>query len=214
MIEVVIIGHNEGDYVKQMIESLPKDWHKVYVADRCTDNTVCLLQQYNNVTIVETENFVGRKTSSCRNLGLTYTDDNSDILFLDGDRYIEEGDIVETCENAKTDIVLLPLRKEVKRLFSIDILYGSELNGFYSAGIFFKRSAINKVINFQSELFPTEFEHIWGLEDCYLGDVCYHLDLTASVAYNIVLAGIFEKSELPIEDYTIRLFARAKLKVK
>lgn len=214
MIEVVIIGHNEGDYVKQMIESLPKDWHKVYVADRCTDNTVCLLQQYNNVTIVETENFVGRKTSSCRNLGLNYTDKDSDVLFLDGDRYIEEGDIKSVCENAQTDVVLLPLRKEVKRLFPFTILYGSKLNGFYSSGIFFKRSAINKVIEFHDEFFPTSVEHIWGIEDCYLGDICYHLGLTASVAYDIILAGIFERAEISIEADTARMFARSNLRVK
>lgn len=212
--EVVIIGRNEGNYVNQMIKSLPEDWHKIYVADRCTDNTVDLLRQYNNVTIVETKNYTGRKTSSCRNLGLSYTDKDSNVLFLDGDRYIEEGDIKTVCENAQTDIVLLPLRKEIKRLFPFTILYGSKLNGFYSSGIFFKRNAINKVIEFHGEFFPTSVEHIWGIEDCYLGDICYHLGLTASVAYDIVLAGLFERTEIPIEADTLRMFARSNLKVK
>ena len=40
MIDVVIVGQNEGPYVDDMIQSLPGDWRKVYIADRCTDDTI------------------------------------------------------------------------------------------------------------------------------------------------------------------------------
>ena len=106
-LNTVIIGHNEGDSVRKIIECLPSDWHIVYVADRCTDNTIELLLEYDNVTIINTSrlNLSGRQTSFCRNLGLYFTESDKDVLFLDGDRYVVSRNIRDIL-NDNSDITL------------------------------------------------------------------------------------------------------------
>jgi hypothetical protein len=75
--------------------------------------------------------------------------------------------------------------------------YGRVNNFFYSCGIFMKRKAIDAVLKFQNgELFSTEMQDVWGIEDTYLGDVCYHLGLTASIYDDCRLRGGFERGQL------------------
>lgn len=226
MIEVVIIGHNEGEFAEKMINSLPEKWKIVYVADRCTDNTVELLKGLNrsNLTVIESEETDGeaRLTSYCRNLGLSYTSSDSDVLFLDGDRYVVSGDILKL-EEWNKDIALLLLEKDprVEGNESIidcdyeEVIYGTVYNRFYSCGVFLKRNAINKVLNFQRRhLFPEEFQSEWGIEDTYLGDVCYHLGISCDIFKECRLQGEFSRFNVDASSFSRRLVARGKLNVR
>lgn len=212
MTSVVIIGMNEGKYVDQIIQSLPQDWKIYYVADRCTDNTLEKLGKYENVYPIDTTShkFEGRKTSTCRNLGLSCCPKDDDILFLDGDRYIVQGNIKNEIENTRSDILLLTLETDdirSKEGYDFSKCYGYIINGFYSCGIWFKREAIRKVQNqpyMNGQFFPEFLQELWGVEDTTLGDICYDLGLTAEICKGIRLRGYFEKMEFdnldPIEQ--------------
>lgn len=195
MIEVIIIGQNEGKFVNALIASLPTDWKIHYVADRCIDNTLQELSKFSNVNIIDTTDMQleGRQTSFCRNFGLSLTDSKSDILFLDGDRYITEGDIVKAYDSMKTDVMCLPLENDFRSPSDFAANYGRVMSGFFSCGIFFRRNAIDKILEFRGELFPVCLQDVWGIEDTSLGDVCYHLGLTASLSENVRLRGEFDK---------------------
>jgi hypothetical protein len=186
MISVVIIGRNEGLSVDPMIISLPEDWKIYYVADRCTDNTLKLLSKYSNVFPIDTtnHNFEGRKTSTCRNLGLLSCPEEDDILFLDGDRYVISGNIKKAIENFKSDILLFRLEEDSR---------GEEFERPYNFG----------------ELFPEFLQDVWGIEDTSLGDLCSYLGLNAELCNDVKLSGKFERSTFDsIKDVARRLHYR------
>lgn len=203
MIEVVIIGHNEGAHVERMLESLPASWRKVYVADRCTDGTVEKLLTRDDTLVVDTTpmKLEGRQTSFCRNLGLSHCSATSDILFLDGDRYPVEGDLEEAYETMRTDVLCLPLREDFRHPDDFDLNYGRVLSGFYSCGLLMRRKAIVAARDFQcGRLFDESLQSTWGIEDTALGDVCFHLGLTAALSDKVRLRGGFDKTLLDSLD--------------
>lgn len=234
IVDVVIIGRNEGNSVDKIINCLPSEWDIYYVADRCTDNTIEKLGKYSNVCIIDTteRNLEGRQTSFCRNLGLSYTDPERDVLFLDGDRWIEQGDIRRVVNQAKKDITLLTLAEGDERTskkFKIEDFYGKVINGFYSCGMIMKRSAIDKVTSHElmkrefkrfvvpylfPQLFPESLQEDWGIEDTSLGDLCYSIGLSVNVCKTVRLHGKFEKRDLESLDVIEKRFIfRKKLNV-
>lgn len=218
MVEVVIIGHNEGESVTDMVRSIPSEWHKIYVADRCTDKTLKRLSFAENTAIVDTTplGLVGRQTSFCRNLGLSECAKDSDVLFLDGDRYVVYGDIKKAVENCDTDILLFRLEDDNRTDQSTKENYGRLCNGFFSCGIFFRRSAIDRVMKFQGgQLFNEGLQNDWGIEDISLGDVCYHLGLSVSLCEDVHLHGCFTRFRLDnLDVLERRLRFRNRLNVK
>lgn len=81
--------------------------------------------------------------------------------------------------------------------------------------MFFKRSAIQKIIDYQGELFPTCVEDVWGIEDTCLGDIAYHLGLLAELSESIRLRGRFERLEVEnLDVIEKRLRFREFLNVK
>lgn len=220
IIDVVIIGQNEGPSVEKIIKCLPVEWNIFYVADRCTDNTLEQLKMYDNVYPIDTtlHGLEGRQTSYCRNLGLYFTDQEKDVLFLDGDRWISNGDIRSVVNQAETDITLLRIEKDNRDKDYVDDNYGLVFNGFFSCGIYFKRDAINKIINHKllkrplpekkdfyitnkiPQLFPESLQHNWGIEDTSLGDICYDLGLTVTLNEDIRLHGEFSRLRIDSLD--------------
>lgn len=195
--EIVIIGQNEGKYVDKMITSLPTDIHIIYVADRCTDNTKSLLSKYSNVDIIDTTPLYlhGRQTSFCRNLGLRMCRETSDVLFLDGDRYITHGNVYDL-ENTKFDSVFIPLDDDLRKKEYFDYWYGRVMEPTFSCGMFLRRDAIKKILDFQGFLFDESLQYYWGIEDTTLGDVMYGLGITACLSDEIKLHGSFLKHRL------------------
>ena len=215
MIDVVIIGQNEGIHVVDMYNSLREyPYSRVWVADRCTDNSVAIVRELGEKQITTPTNLVGRQTSFARNLGLLLCDSKNDVLFLDGDRYVTHGTL-KFLEEAKTDVSLLLLEDDFREDIDFEYCYGRVTNFFYSCGVFFKREAINKIVNFQNgELFSTDIQDVWGIEDTYLGDVCYHLGLTAAIYKNCRLRGSFDRRNIDSIHVLERRFRkREKLNV-
>lgn len=222
MIDVVIIAHNEGEYIPAMFDSIPQDWHIVYVADRCTDKTKELLRKARarlsdeRLTTVENSKGEGRRTSDMRNLGFRFTRPKSDVLFLDGDRYVVDGSLRHLKVWHK-DVALLKLEEDGRDLIDdYSKVYGSVHNAFYSCGLFIRREAIEKIRQFQGgAIFRNDMQAMWGIEDTYLGDVCYHLGLSCGFYEDCRLQGRFEKFALDsLDAIEKRLFERDKLNVR
>lgn len=214
MVEVVIIGQNEGEHVDNMVNSIPDGFRIIYVADRCTDDTLEKLSKHDNVDVIDTTpmGLEGRQTSFCRNLGLSRTDPESDVLFLDGDRHIVSGSIKDAIEECDTDILLFSLEDDNRiksGWFTFEEMYGDVIGGFYSCGILFKRNAINKVKStpiMHGQLFPEFMQDEWGIEDTSLGDVCYSIGLTAKLETGVRLRGSFERNYYDSIDTIERRF--------
>lgn len=220
MIDVVIIAKNEGNYVDSMINSIPQDWNIVYVADRCDDGTIeklnILKSSRPNLTIVDTTNMelTGRQTSVCRNLGLKLTNPANDVLFLDGDRYAVGGSYQSAIDDARSQIVCFPLEIERRTKASFATTYGCVNSGFFSAGLFMTRQAIEKVVKWQGCLFNPQLQAEWGIEDTSLGDLCYHLGLTAELTDKCVLRGGLTNTTISKTARLKRFMFREPLNVK
>lgn len=212
---IVIIGKNEGASVDNMLASLiDLNCKRIWIADRCTDGTVKKLKSLKEFYVKTSPFLIGRQTSYCRNLGLSFCDKGENVLFLDGDRYIKHGSI-KNLESCKSDIVLLLLENDNREYMDFQSAYGDIHNGFYSCGVYFKNSAITKILDFQKgELFSSKMQKHWGIEDTYLGDVCYHLGLTCEIFTECRLSGSFDSKTVGMENIEKRLIARQKLNIK
>jgi hypothetical protein len=217
MTDIVIIGQNEGAHILTMYASLLQyPFNRIWILDRCTDHSEQLLREIGETFFKTDENLQGRQTSHARNLGLSKTRPDSDVLFLDGDRYISSGDL-SGLEKSENDIELLLLeddfRNQIFNYYHYDMVYGTVHNYFFSCGIFLKRTAINKILHFQKELFCEDIQQYWGVEDTYLGDVCYHLRLLADIYNGCKLHGKFDNLEVDAHALQIRFDKREKLDV-
>jgi len=212
--EIVIIGHNEGNFIIRMCSSLKHiDVKKIWVLDRCTDYSRELLTECGQFYVETNPNLTGRRVSSVRNLGLSYCSKDSDVLFLDGDRFVTEGSLLDL-EQWDKDIALLMLERDIRDDHKCEYSYGSVHNGFFSCGVFLKRSAINKILEFQNgELFREDIQDIWGIEDVYLGDVCYHLKLSCEIYQGCRLHGEFSDLQPGLEILKRRFILRENLDV-
>lgn len=178
------------------------------------------LKKYPEVLTIDTTplNLEGRQISFVKNLGISYTSPTSDILVIDGDRYVVKGDIKGVLENAEKDVTLLTLSKDSRLDHSFDIqkTYGKFWNNFIGCGLFFKREALEKIKShpvLNGQIYPEELQIYWGIEDGGLGDVCYDLGLTIELRKDINLRGRFERTwyDSP-QVLTYRFSFRNKLK--
>ena len=206
IVEVVIIGHNEARYAEAMKAGIPHEWKVTYIADRCTRDELgwirCFFPDAIDTSYMA---LTGRQTSFCRNLGLSKCDPSSDVLFLDGDRHPVEGSLTDMYENIRTDAVCLPIEEDFRTVENFETNYGRVYNGFFSCGLFMKRSAIEKVREFQNgQLFREDMQDVWGIEDTTLGDVCYSLGLTAELSGRVKLCGSFDRNHVDSLDVVER----------
>ena len=217
MIDIVIIGQNEAQSIRQMYGALrPYLYNRVWVLDRCTDDSEMLLQSLGERSFKTPSCWMGRQTSAARNFGLRKCCPSNDVLFLDGDRFPVEGNL-KALEMWDKDVALLLLEKDGRALIDdYAEVYGEVYNYFYSCGVFLKRKAIEKITGFQrGELFNEELQGVWGIEDTYLGDVCYHLGLTCDIYRECLLRGCFDKESVDSLDVIEKRFkSREKLNVK
>lgn len=207
MIEVVIIGQNEYASMEKMLASLsPYGFKRIWVLDRCTDESESFLMEHNEFYVKTPADLVGRQTSYSRNLGLSFTGKDSDVLFLDGDRYITKGNLFHLDEE-KTDISLLMLERDNREnIKDYSECYGQWINFFFSNGILIRRSAINTILeNNNNELFSLDKQNSWGIEDTCLGDLCYHLGLTCDIYRGCRQSGGFTNNEIDRESMKKRI---------
>ena len=212
-VDIVIIGHNEGASIKLMLDSLKcffPCYRRIWVLDRCTDNSEKMLKALGEEYYKTPFWWFGRKTSSARNFGLSKTDNTHDVIFVDGDRHFVSVTNMNTFTN---DIELFTIEDD-SRLILKDYqdVYGTFNNGFYSNGLYMKRSAINKIIEFQGELFDTSLQSEWGVEDLSLGDVAHYLNLTCDLRTDIVQKGGYDSNKSPSAKMQIKRLKAAKKK--
>ena len=217
-LSVVIIGMNEGRYICDMLSALQRDLpdaERIWILDRCSDPSEVLLTEYGEKFICTEATLKGRQTSYCRNLGLSQCKKENDVIFIDGDRFPKVGSL-RYLQEWKEDIALIPIEDDVRIYVEYENYYGTVNNLFYSAGLFIKRPAIEKIKSFQKGfLFNEDIQQDWGIEDTYLGDVAYHLRLTCDVYLPVRLRGRFAKNKLDSMDVLEkRLKLRQKLNVK
>src|SRR5574344_1254570 len=94
MVDVVIIGQNEGRYIQDMHRVLGAySYDRYWVLDRCTDDSAQQLVALGERFVCTPSSLQGRQTSFARNLGLALCNPKHDVLFLDGDRYIITGSL-------------------------------------------------------------------------------------------------------------------------
>lgn len=220
MTDVIIIAQNEGEHVQKILDSIDPTWLVIYVADRCTDDTIrkldAIRKKRDNIIVIDTTGMElkGRQTSTCRNLGLKFTDPTHDVLFLDGDRYCVEGSVKEAIDDCTTDTLCFPLQDDTRTKDSFRIYYGCVNCEFFSCGLFFRRYAIDKIIRWQGSLFNTELQAEWGIEDTALGDLCYHLNLTSALTDKCKLRGSFDRNNISKTARLKRFMFREPLNVK
>ena len=215
-LDVVIISHNQKESIKKMFSSLSlyKFDKVVFVLDRCYDGTKRFLKSKGAYYVTAPWFCFGRRTSSLRNLGLEHCSDDADVIFLDGDRFPVAGNLL-SLRKKRNDVLLFPVVDDTRNLNEpYSKKEGKVENNFYSCGLFMRRSAIDKIVEFQGELFPKFLEKGWGCEDLYMGDLCYHLGLSIDYYKGIVLNGSFENKFVDYDMFIKRMKAREKLNVK
>lgn len=209
-INIVIIGQNEGGSIESMLSSLSRyNYRRVWVLDRCTDNSEEVLKSANEFYVTTPNNLVGRQTSFARNLGVSYCDKESDIIFLDGDRYIIEGDLELAASSFYKDATYFMLEKDVRTEEIFKESYGGIYNKCYSCGLYLKRQVIDKLLEIYGEIFPEELQMHWGIEDTGLGDRLYYNGFSAELTSLIKLRG--QLSKLELDDIT-HLIPRLKFR--
>lgn len=217
-INIVIIGQNEGVHISNMCTSLSTLLplaKRIWILDRCTDDSEKQLLVLGETYFKTKSKLKGRQTSYCRNLGLSKCDSNKDILFLDGDRFPKAGTL-QQLTTWPHDIALLLIEWDNRIYTEFTEKYGTVMNDFFSCGVYFKREAINKILTFQKgKLFNEKIQQHWGIEDTYLGDVCYHLGLTCNLYFYVRLQGKFARTKVDGLDVVKERFKlRQKLDVK
>ena len=223
---IVIIGKNESPSILKMWNSVKNFGNVVFVLDRCTDDSERIARENKIPFLINQEgNLSDRKTSSCRNLGYSYLKFShglQDTLFLDCDRYITSGDLGDLTENSDVELLMVESDLREPERFN-EKCYGRVYNDFFSCGILLKKNALLELENFYSRnapdygsslVFPESVEKYWGIEDTLLGDICYHLGLSAEINKTIRLRGEFEKTRLDSLDVIEQRFIlRDKLNV-
>lgn len=222
---IVVISQNQSEWIEPMYECLPKEEnHIVFVFDRCKDGSE-YIAKYRDIPYIVNESGTGRKTSTCRNMGYRYLKETyglDDTLFLDGDRIIVKGDFGNIVTNS-SDISLLTLENDGRTRKIFDENYGGVFNNFFSCGLFIKKGPLLEIESFyksrpeygKSLVFPENVEIEWGIEDTHLGDICYHIGLSAELADGIKLRGCFGRSFVnSLDTIETRFRLREKLNVK
>lgn len=92
MISVIMVAHNAEEYVKSSIQSVLDsvyaDFELIMVNDSSTDNTVNIVEEFNDCRIKIINNSVQMGTGSSRNVGLG-TATGEIIMFVDSDDIID-----------------------------------------------------------------------------------------------------------------------------
>lgn len=223
-IRLVIVSQNQSSYIPLIVNktSIIKD--RVFVLDRCTDNSIEVCKSLGVNYITTTDDLQGFQAGYARNLGVK--DYSGDVIFIDGDRIPTipfDSDLLTNLQ--KYDTCLFPVQSDIRHThhhteFRDNPKYGLMANDFYSCGLYLSSKAIQSLQDFQGFIFDPEFNGRWGDEDAMLGDVCYDRGLSCGlVPTHYCLSGDFNglDKKVKTDDYAkqcrLRFFKRMKLNV-
>lgn len=225
-VSIVVINKNQLESLKEMVtvlKTLLPNFSRFFVLDRCTDGSSDYLNSIDE-TYIERHNAIGFCAGSARNLGLSITPEDSDVLFFDGDRiplYITEQHVYDALD--AYDLTLIKNDNDSRSWFTSELTpnpkFGRYINEVWSSAFTIRRTAINNILTLNNgNLFYPEFDGRWGCEDTYLGDQLYHLNLTCGGMSNeICVRGKTTQAKLTPDlahQNKLRSKLRASLKVK
>lgn len=165
-----------------------------YVADRCSKDFLDKLYSIDNDKLLIKEisdNFVGRRTSTMRNIGYTLAkldfDKINGVLFIDGDRYFTTGSVESIDESIINNIPIEMIRNLDDHL--LDEFKSQILNMFYSACVYLPKDVCLKLENhnYKGLLWNEDLESIWGIEDLFMGNQLNILGIDYIFNKNIIL---------------------------
>lgn len=230
---VVVISKDNPRAIAPMAQALADQnllQNTVFVFDRCSKQDKAFFKQLSELYGFEyilNDKGEGRQTSYCRNLGFRWVSDNlfeEGTLFLDDDRWPVVGDL-NILDKTDADVVLLKNQVDTREpILDMEPYNGLVYNNFFSNGLYLKKCASEKLLDFyrtnshtygKSIIFPENVQQYWGIEDTHLGDICYHLGLNITINNDIRLHGGFDKFDIDsIDTVELRLRLRDKLNVK
>lgn len=191
---VVVINHNQQDFVKPMLDALAT-LSPLFVFDRCEPVEGC-----HHIVNSEGEGFLAGRM---RDLGADGVDD--DFLFLDGDK-VPHGDILADinrlrdkydciCYGVSGSLETSPYR-EFMRVDGADGFLpksneGIQLTfGCYSCGMWISNDAVAGLRKLNGgRIFHPAFDGYWGDEDNFVGDELNHLGFKIGYSTHARLAG-------------------------
>ena len=211
MITVLIISQNQSNHTISMVQSLRAQLpsiKRLFILDRCTDNTASILSELNE-QYIEKHTGNGFEAGATRDFGLNYINDNDDVLLLDGDRIPINLSIDLLSFAVKNyDSTLLKAerdyRKWFKESFTLNPKISQPNNEFATCGCLLKRSVIDNIRNQQNgRLFNPIFDGNWGLEDYYLGYLIHHNNFSCAGFPNslYVMGGVGTSDNIPYKIF-------------
>jgi hypothetical protein len=167
---VQIITHNQSDSIEPMIEST-KDFERLWVVDRCLDNSIEILKNHNE-NFIENIDGDGFLAGKMRDIGLDYilSKDYDYVVMLDGDRIptgLTKDLVLSEMENYDCSIGMC---KEDFRRNRYEFRKGILC---ITAGLIVKSSLLRKIRNFSfmsGRCFHEIFDGEYGEEDIFFGD--------------------------------------------
>lgn len=193
---IQIITQDQSQYIEDMIKAT-EGFERIWVADRCLDDTVNKLQTLKENVIINTEG-EGFLAGRMRDLGLDYilSKDYDIIVMFDGDR-IPKNLSLELIENEMKDrdCSLGYCEKDARKTF-FDLIHQEPYKNLITAGIIIKTSFLKKVrkISFlKNRCFYYEFDGYYGEEDLFFGE-CLH-SVGATIKYSdLIVTGTMPSS--------------------
>lgn len=217
MFKCVVISKDQSKYIPYFEKSL-KNIEHIYVIDRPTE------EYPKNIPTLYNYEGTGFLAGKMRDLGANYFNYDSDILFLDGDKYPIKGNL-EKLDKIEGDIIMLPILNDKRIIFNnlqenntkeyIIKDKTNPQNFVYSCGILLRKRFIDYVrkINNDGRIFKEIFDGNFGEEDRFLGDIVSCTENFKIVITNtIILNGEFNGLKDREDSFLINFNKRLKLK--
>ncbi len=214
MFKCVIISKDQSKYISYFENEL-KNIEHVYVIDRPTE------EYPKNIKAIYNYEGTGFLAGKMRDIGANYFNYDSDILFLDGDKFPIKGNI-ENLDKINGDIILLPILNDKRKIF-LDLPENTTKEYFikdktnpqnfvYSCGILLRKNFIDYVknINNDGRIFKEIFDGNFGEEDRFLGDIVsctgkFKIVITNTIILNGEFNGMKDREESFLENFNKRL---------
>lgn len=193
---IQIITQDQSKYIEDMIKAT-EGFERIWVADRCRDDTVGKLQTLKENVIINTEGD-GFLAGKMRDLGLDYilSKDYDIVVMFDGDRMPKNLslELIEK-EMKDRDCSLAYCENDLRKKY-FDLIHQSPAKNVITAGIIIKASFLKKVrkLSFMNNrCFYYEFDGYYGEEDLFFGDCLYSVGATIKNS-DLIIAGSIPSS--------------------
>lgn len=189
---VQIITQNQSSEIEKMIEAT-KGFERIWVADRCIDDTVEKLKTLNEnvITNSEGEGFLAGKM---RDIGLDYvlSKDYEVVIMLDGDRIpfnLTKELVEEEMEDRDVSLGYCEV-DERNRIYSL--VHAEPFEKMFTCAVIIKTKFLKRVrkLSFmEGRCFHKGFDGLYGNEDIFLGNCLFSTGARIKIS-RLVVTGI------------------------